>query len=870
MKTASSHPVVTSLTSVAGGVLVLFLFLALRGIWPLGGNTLEFMDNGQMIYPFLKHLASSLFSGVGDGAFFYDINAGAGIRVSPSLPHQLLIPSTWVAVAMGDAFMLKDMVWVMLVNVACICLTASWFLRRVFPSLPVFWNVLLTVCYAMGGFVWTKYSFMQFMDHAAIFPVFALGLYQMVNGGRGWLYAVGLFLLATSMYSAFMSVVLGWLFAWAYTLPMKGTQERRDRLGRVFWYTAAIVLATCYYWLPMMEMSRGSMRSLFMTPPQLMEWLWPFEPDQLSTRLCTLLPGMVPATLVFVCLFTLWKERKKRKPLGRGMLLFLLLLAACLLAVFVEPVHRAAHLWSYVCFPVRFGFIPNLVIIAFCSWLLTEGGVPLPKSCREGFVKKWWLWLVAVFGVSSIVLLWPVTVSALTRPLPLLFFPFAWLAWRHFEGRRLMWSMAVLAPLSLAVGIAAFWKPGSEETAAIQCENADCLAQSRVNDRSLLRVKDADRMMVDNAACLGHIPSVSNFRHTTSGIHFRFMKNLGYRDEFTRTFGQGGTLFSDQVLGNGFVLKSRRVEGVTPVWEECGMFLYALPEARWCHVVPQGALGLKLDEKASVFDNLNSLYAALCPEADGPLYVPVPVRVNFSGSGYEMLIPPHQGAVYGMPQTRTHELKVNDLDVPIMAAAGKIPGRTGILHYNGSLQLKREGVAGETRVTGVMLDPVEMPMEVVTVHGRECLPPLLPQGWKERVIDARGHGGHVEIRLPAAENEALLLPVVHDRGWSAVRNGSPVDIEKVGELMAVRLLPGENVVVFDYFPPLLKQSLIFSIVAAGCFLLYAWWARLHPDSAVRQAVLVCGFRLFGIFAFAVIAAVYVGSILLFMIQALVS
>ena len=39
---------------------------------------------------------------------------------------------------------------------------------------------------------------MQFLDHAAMFPLFALGLYRLVNGGRGWLYAVGLFLLATS------------------------------------------------------------------------------------------------------------------------------------------------------------------------------------------------------------------------------------------------------------------------------------------------------------------------------------------------------------------------------------------------------------------------------------------------------------------------------------------------------------------------------------------------------------------------------------------------------------------------------------------------------------------------------------------------
>ncbi|WP_418386337.1 YfhO family protein, partial [Akkermansia sp.] len=265
MEPASSRPVLTSLASVAFALAVLFLFLAVRGIWPLGGHYLEYMDNGQMVYPTLKYYASALMTGTLDGSFFYDVNGGAGIRVSPSLPHQLLVPSTWIVVAMGDSFLLKDMVWVMLADAACICLTASWFLRRVFPSLPVCWTVLLTAGYALGGFFQTKYGFMQFLDHAAMFPLFALGLYQLVNGGRGWLYAVGLFLLATSMYSAFMAVVTGWLFAWAFTLPLKGTAERRVRLARVFWYTAAVTLATCYYWLPMMEMSRDSMRSLSFT-----------------------------------------------------------------------------------------------------------------------------------------------------------------------------------------------------------------------------------------------------------------------------------------------------------------------------------------------------------------------------------------------------------------------------------------------------------------------------------------------------------------------------------------------------------------------------------------------------------------------------
>ncbi|MFR1410966.1 MAG: hypothetical protein ACLSUW_00715 [Akkermansia sp.] len=199
-----------------------------------------------------------------------------------------------------------------------------------------------------GGFFQTKYGFMQFLDHAAMFPLFALGLYRLVNGGRGWLYAVGLFLLATSLYSAFMAVVVGWLFAWAYTLPLKGTEDRRMILGRVFWYTAAVTLVTSYYWLPMMEMSRDSMRSLFMTAPLFSELLWPFDPPKFLERLYSCLPGMSFAALAAVYLAC----GKKASPApDRGRRLFILLLAASVLPAFVEPIHRAAHLWTTWIFP---------------------------------------------------------------------------------------------------------------------------------------------------------------------------------------------------------------------------------------------------------------------------------------------------------------------------------------------------------------------------------------------------------------------------------------------------------------------------------------------------------------------------------------
>ena len=238
--------------------------------------------------------------------------------------------------------------------------------------------------------------------------------------------------------------------------------------------------------------------------------------------------------------------------------------------------------------------------------------------------------------------------------------------------------------------------------------------------------------MVDNSACLGNIPSISNFRHTTSIAHFRFLKNLGYRDEFTRTYGQGGTLFSDLLLGHGFVLASRPVEGMEDVLSRDGMYLYRLPGAQWGRVVPESALGLELDDKASVFENLNVLYARLFPSGKSPLYVPAEARTEVCGNAYSMRIPERDGDVYGFPLTDTDELKVDGREVPVMAEAQKKPGWKGRT-YNGTLELKSAVTGGETLVTGVMRRLVECPMIVAAAQQGEWDLPAFPEGSSPRL-----------------------------------------------------------------------------------------------------------------------------------------
>ncbi len=87
-----------------------------------------------------------------------------------------------------------------------------------------------------------------------------------MNGGKGLAVCRRPLPAGYFLYSAFMAVVTGWLFAWAFTLPLKGTLERRAPGPRVLVHGGGNA-GPRYYWLPMAEMSQDSMRSLFMTPP---------------------------------------------------------------------------------------------------------------------------------------------------------------------------------------------------------------------------------------------------------------------------------------------------------------------------------------------------------------------------------------------------------------------------------------------------------------------------------------------------------------------------------------------------------------------------------------------------------------------------
>ncbi len=802
MRSSRKCSVIACGISVLLSLTCLCIFFAVRGIYPFGENGLEYMDNGQLVYPTLRYYISALSSSWGDGAFFINIHEGAGVRLAASLPHQLLMPSTWVALILGEGFLLQDMVWVMMVSVLCSCLTMWGFLRGVFSRLSLHWSVVLTVGYAVGGFIQTKYGFMPFLDHAAIFPLFAWGLYRLLKGASPWLYVLGLFLLATSMYSAFMAVIMGWVFAWFYT-KAEDKENRNEVLGRLFWATFCVFVVTIYNWLPMWFMNEGSLRAEMVYEPTMVEFLWPFDPPNLLERLIACFPSLG-------IMYIFWRAYADKEWWGtlskveKRLWGVMLLLSIC--PAFIEPIHRAAHLWSYIDFAVRYGFIPNLLVIACAAYLLC-------KKPDKGKV------------------------------------PFS------YKG------VLVFVMLCSVGGFAGFWKSGTMEKSALQCENAIWLSSVMGDKAGVMRIKDKDQLMMANSGCMGNIPTISNFRHTTGRTHAEFLWHLGYRMDFTRTMGQGGTIFSDKLLGHGFVLSAEKDSSKEAIvkfearQDRSGRYVYRIGDVDvgWARLLPRSVLQWRYEKGQSPFEYMNTLYALLYPQRQSPLYEKIGELNGESSLMAEL--PADECALYGEIKGNYSHLTVNGREVPIMAEfLGKSESQSW--SYNGVFAIRKKNDVHSVIVTAETNGMGAAPMAIYAVREHEEFP---KQDGEVQINEAKG--GFVNLKVKSNKPQVLMIPVVAENGWGGYVNHERAVLKKVGELLAVEVPEGESNVIFQYTPPALSGCLKFSLVFGILVLLYYVSCSCKMMQSIHRYLLFWGSKFFFVSTAVFVFAVYGLSLL---------
>ena len=317
--------------SFAVPYIVVLLASYRLGIYPFGSHSYAISDGKQYITDLvymgrtLRGEESLLYSFYGGGQNRWAYLAWEGFN-----PVLLL---TWFT---SIDTIYSCFTWITQINIALCGLTMYILLAE--TEGPAFRNLFFSTTYALMGFC-AVYCFQyHFFIGPQVLPLMVLGLIQLIEGKKPWLYIISLFIcIFLNFYFGFMLCVVSLLIMFGY-LYAGNLENRRRVIAHYFSSTVIAGLLAAFMWLPALKAFSGGGRfsqisgetySLVPEFPFFQMFTKLFTGANSTDELLNGLPNLFCGVFVLalVVLFFAFGETSPRRKIAAGMILLFYLLS---------------------------------------------------------------------------------------------------------------------------------------------------------------------------------------------------------------------------------------------------------------------------------------------------------------------------------------------------------------------------------------------------------------------------------------------------------------------------------------------------------------------------------------------------------------
>lgn len=861
----------------AGVFLLLSAVYLLCGLFPYGENTMAWGDMTQQVIPLLLELKQMLLGG--DGLSFSHLTAG-GMNFVGVILFFMASPFSLLALLIPD---IQLIVWVNVLVMAKLMLCgfcAQWFFFKKFPKLSGGLSAVLGISYAMCGYALLFFQNMIWLDFMALFPLLLLALDRLLVRSRPMAFIFVLSgMLIINLYLSYMLILFLVLFCGFY-LFFFSEIEKKNRGRAAFLLGISVLLAallTAPAWLSFWRQYLNSARGV-----DLITSLsgGNFFAD-IRTTFCILLPCPL---LIAGAIFPAPDYPKKRR-------LFLWLLLLMAVPLCIDPVNRMWHTGSYQAFPARYGYITVMMGLVLAAMMLSsyQGA---PKYSRRKVLYLCWgtmaFYLLTVIGVLVFL---DKDLKQYVRSL--------WVNDGQFVSILLVfvagflcvfvtlfcWQNQWLTRRTLALLLCASTLTGGFFYSDVFLGQAARSPQSwqlaadlagRIDDTGYYRVKMENKDFDINL--LGGIGynNLGHYTSLTSEEYLFGMKKLGYSCYWMETSPVGGTVLTDALLCNRYIIERTGSE-------EEGELLYinekyqirALSDTLPLGIVTNSGLSEQLTDGTrsevqqqlfqEIFQSEEQLITSYEPAEQQN------ISVERTSGHYRLQRGEGSnpsGLMWSIPVTQRQALYFDCFDAlstkltePINGAfTVSVNGEELIQGYpskskNGLLYLGT--FENETVQVQVTLHK-DVEAKSFGVYGMD-LPLLASQLQSRKTADLTVRGGSIQGTCESSGEEWLFLSVPYDKGFSAKVNGSEAEIYRVFDtFMAVPLQDGENVIQIEYQTPGAKAGLLLCLAGILGVALLGIFKRIKIPAMFEKAAVF----LLGGMALLILAVVYLAPVLL--------
>lgn len=357
---------------------IMGLSFILHDFFPFGDNQILLVDLWHQYFPFLNELHEKLTHG---GSLLYSWNIGMGTNFLGLASYYASSPLNLLLILAPEKYLVVGLELLVLARMGMASAFSALFLKKIYKRND-FSLVLFGTAYGLGGFFLGYYWNVMWLDTAALLPLVALGIHQLVRKKDFRLYVIALFLsLFSNYYMGLFTCIFCALYYFGACMQEKcGVKRTLKGIGSMAIYSAigigmsAVLLLPAYLCLKNTYYASSSFPqsiSFFYSLPELVKNLFAFvEPSYLEGA-PNLYCGLF--VLLFAAVFFSTRKISLKEKIYFGILLVFLLLS-CNMNV-LDFIWHGFHYTNMV--PHRFVFLFTFLVMvvgyrAYLVWRKTD------------------------------------------------------------------------------------------------------------------------------------------------------------------------------------------------------------------------------------------------------------------------------------------------------------------------------------------------------------------------------------------------------------------------------------------------------------------------------------------------------------------
>jgi len=838
-------------------LLILILVFIIKGIYPFGNNSLIYSDMYDQITSYYYYFYDAIRGGT--NSLFMNFHAANGVNFFGIIAYYLLNPFSLLILLVERSKIYLFMSVIIALKMILCNITCLYMIKKLFKKINIPLAIILAISYGFSSYGLNYYLITSWIDVMYMFPLIIVGLKKLFDTNDFKMYFITLTLaICFNFYLTFSGIIFIFLLALPYVLTYVKKEEFGKKILALGIGTILSIASSIVIVLPAYKQVSISARLIATLETLVNSKLGPIT-DKIA--LLTFTPIAIMAILLLL------KDYKQHKKFLKfyipSMILFLI-------PFIVEPVNKLLHFGSYASFPCRFSFITTLfVIIGGCYFF---NNYKAKKSIIPNF-KKYISILITVITSLLLIVITKLKYNdfqqaiddlTLSRNKTLIIFLFGMLGITlitHLLIYILNKGLSKLAITLISVLSIIFITCNTYTYVGVEFvqegvnnvyKDLTDIYNNKLN-KDYFKYKNVTDTIINNSSNVTTIPTMDHFSSMADGNTQKNLKLLGYTQYWSQIFSEGGTMFTDILLGHKYLINlGEDAYGYTLKKQYNDLYWHEFDkDISYGYLVNQD---VDLEDYNNTFEIQNAIYNSITNKKDlFKVYDPININNIEVKDNIYTLKDKNSYIEFNVKIKKESKLYLelyNSLDVLVNSEINK----QFEIHVNDEVFIKEFPTNGNNGIIdfGVYKDET---VNIKIYFKEDCELKSLTLGSMDinklndfidnyKIdYDIEFINNKINININSDEEKILFIPISHNDSYTAYNNNEKVELIKVYDnYIGIKLNSGENNITIKFVPAYLKISFIISLaflILAIILMKTSLYKKLLECKFLQKAAAIC-------------------------------